>query len=67
MCDAGCVAAFLTIGAYADWLGVAPNASALLPPLLNLLTMGLSIPEDPAAAAALAFKHVCDGKKFTLL
>lgn len=65
--DTGCFAAFLTIGAYADWLGVAPNAPVLLPPLLNLLTMGLAIPEDPAAAAALAFKHVCDGNKNSIL
>ncbi|KAI5076843.1 hypothetical protein GOP47_0008908 [Adiantum capillus-veneris] len=51
---------FLTIAAYADWLGVAPSASSLLPHLLNLLATGFSIPDDPAAAAALAFKHVCD-------
>ena len=54
---------FLTIGAFADWLGVAPSAPALLPEILNLLTKGLTIPEDPAAAAALTFKHVCDSKK----
>lgn len=52
--------AYLTVGAFADWLGVAPSAPALLPSLLQLLTNGLTIPEDPAAAAALAFRHVCD-------
>lgn len=59
--------AFLTIGAFADWLGVAPSAPSLLPSLLNLLTRGLAIPEDPAAAAALAFKHVCDACRNALV
>ncbi len=55
-------AASLTIAAYADWLGSAASAHALLPMLLQLLTNALSAPEDACAAAALAIKHICDGE-----
>ncbi|KAH7433967.1 hypothetical protein KP509_07G095100 [Ceratopteris richardii] len=58
--------AYLTIGAYADWLGVASSSLSLLPSLLELLTGGFSIAGDPAAAAALAFKHVCDACRNSL-
>ncbi|KAH9568191.1 hypothetical protein CY35_03G065200 [Sphagnum magellanicum] len=50
----------LTIAAFADWLGSAASARALLPMLLQLLTNALSAPEDACAAAALAIKHICD-------
>ncbi len=55
-------AASLTIAAFADWLGSAASARALLPMLLQLLTNALSAPEDACAAAALAIKHICDGE-----
>lgn len=50
----------LTIGAYSKWLDSSPNGLSSLPPLVDILMNGMSMSEDTAAAAALAFRHVCD-------
>ena len=52
----------LTVGAYSEWIEAAPEASSLLPNLLNLLTMSLSVGEEASSAAALALKHICTGE-----
>jgi len=52
----------LTIGAYSKWLDLSPNGLSTLPPLVDILMNGMSLSEDTAAAAALAFRHICDGK-----
>ncbi|KAJ3682345.1 hypothetical protein LUZ60_014918 [Juncus effusus] len=53
-----------TIGAYSKWI----NASemSILPPLVNVLTSGMSSSEDSATSAAVAFKYICEDcrKKF---
>ncbi|XP_051116858.1 transportin MOS14 isoform X2 [Andrographis paniculata] len=53
----------LTIGAYSKWLDTAPSGLSFLPPLIDILVGGMSISEDTAAAAALAFRHICDDCK----
>ncbi|XP_024544223.1 transportin MOS14 [Selaginella moellendorffii] len=50
----------LTVGAFADWLGAFQSSKTLLPTLLEMLIGALCVGESPAAAAALALKHVCD-------
>lgn len=56
----GIVSACLTIGAYSTWLNTATELS-ILAPIIETLTRGMSTSEDSAAAAALAFRHVCAG------
>ncbi|XP_012852980.1 PREDICTED: transportin-3 [Erythranthe guttata] len=53
----------LVIGAYAKWLDGAPSGLSFLPPLIDILVSGMSISEETAAAAALAFRHICDDCK----
>lgn len=53
----------LIIGAYSKWLDAAPSGPSFLPPLIDILVSGMSISEDTAAAAALAFRHICDDCK----
>ncbi|XP_071710316.1 transportin MOS14-like isoform X1 [Rutidosis leptorrhynchoides] len=50
----------LTIGAYSKWLDAAPNGPSFLPSVIDILVSGMSMSEDSAAAAALAFRHICD-------
>ncbi|XP_010663227.1 transportin MOS14 isoform X2 [Vitis vinifera] len=50
----------LTIGAYSKWLDAAPGGLSIFPSVIDILMSGMSISEDSAAAAALAFKHICD-------
>ncbi|KAG2679073.1 hypothetical protein I3760_11G033900 [Carya illinoinensis] len=50
----------LTIGAYSKWLDSASNGLSILPSLIDILMSGMGTSEDSAAAAALAFKHICD-------
>ncbi|KAL9270842.1 Transportin MOS14-like protein [Drosera capensis] len=49
-----------TIGAYSKWLDASPSGLSMLPSLVDILMSGMSISEDTAAAAALAFRHICD-------
>lgn len=49
----------LTIGAYSKWLDASPNGVSALPSLIDILMNGMSTSEDTAAAAALAFRHIC--------
>ncbi|XP_042036286.1 transportin MOS14-like isoform X1 [Salvia splendens] len=51
------------IGAYSKWLDTAPSGPSFLSPLINILVSGMSISEDTAAAAAVAFRHICDDCK----
>ncbi|XP_008802144.2 transportin MOS14 isoform X2 [Phoenix dactylifera] len=55
-----------TIGAYSKWIDAAPVELSILPPVVDVLTRGMSASEDSAAAAALAFKYICEdcSKKF---
>ncbi|KAL2254002.1 UNVERIFIED_CONTAM: Transportin MOS14, partial [Sesamum indicum] len=50
----------LIIGAYSKWLDAAPSGLSFLPPLIDILVSGMSISEETASAAALAFRHICD-------
>ncbi|XP_048500147.1 transportin MOS14 isoform X2 [Beta vulgaris subsp. vulgaris] len=50
----------LTIGAYSKWLDSSSNGLSILPSLVDILMGGMSTSEDTAAAAALAFRHICD-------
>ncbi|MCL7027533.1 hypothetical protein MKW94_003657 [Papaver nudicaule] len=50
----------LTIGAYSKWLDTSPNGLPVLPSVIEILMSGMSASEDSAAAAALAFRHICD-------
>lgn len=52
----------LTIGAYSKWLDSAPSGLSILPSVIEILMSGMGTSEDSAAAAALAFRHICDGK-----
>ncbi|XP_073000686.1 transportin MOS14 [Typha latifolia] len=56
-----------TIGAYSKWIDSAPVELSILPPLVDILTRGMSASEDCAAAAAVAFKYICEDcrKKFS--
>lgn len=56
----------LTIGAYSKWLKDAPSGSSFLSSVVNILMCGMSTSEDSAAAAALAFRHVCDDCRIKL-
>ncbi|KAG6485484.1 transportin MOS14-like [Zingiber officinale] len=49
-----------TVGAYSKWIDVAPVELSILPPLVGILTKGMSASEDCAAAAAVAFKYICE-------
>ncbi|KAH7550395.1 hypothetical protein JRO89_XS13G0184600 [Xanthoceras sorbifolium] len=51
----------LTIGAYSRWLDAASSDPSILASVLGILTSGMGTSEDSAAAAALAFRHICDG------
>ncbi|XP_073272248.1 transportin MOS14 isoform X1 [Primulina huaijiensis] len=51
------------VGAYSKWLDSSPSGLSFLPPLIDILVGGMSISEDTAAAAALAFRHICDDCK----
>ncbi|KAL1553533.1 Transportin mos14, variant 2 [Salvia divinorum] len=53
----------LVIGAYSKWLDAAPSGSSFLSPLINILVNGMSVSEDTAAVAAVAFRHICDDCK----
>ncbi|KAL6549358.1 Transportin mos14 [Orobanche hederae] len=53
----------LMIGAYSKWLDAAPSGLSFLPLLIDILVSGMSISEDTAAAAAVAFRHICDDCK----
>lgn len=53
----------LTIGAYSKWLDAASNGFSYLPTLIDILVRGMSMCEDSAAAAALAFRHICNDCK----
>ncbi|KAL9434306.1 hypothetical protein AB3S75_029024 [Citrus x aurantiifolia] len=50
----------LTIGAYSKWFDAASSDPSILASVLSILTSGMSTSEDTAAAAALAFRHICD-------
>ncbi|QCD80913.1 transportin MOS14 [Vigna unguiculata] len=50
----------LTIGAYSKWLDSASCGLSVLPSVLDILMNGMGTSEDCAAAAALAFRHICD-------
>lgn len=56
------MAVCLVIGAYSKWLDTAPSGPSFLSPLINILVSGMGVSEDTAAAASLAFRHICDGK-----
>ncbi|CAD5196469.1 transportin MOS14 [Musa acuminata AAA Group] len=49
-----------TIGAYSKWIDAAPVELSILPPLVDILTKSMSASEDSAAAAAVAFKYICE-------
>lgn len=51
----------LTIGAYSKWLDSASCGLSILPSVLDILMNGMGTSEECAAAAALAFRHICDG------
>lgn len=50
----------LTIGAYSKWLDSASIGPSILPSLIDTLLGAMGTSEDSAAAAALAFRHICD-------
>ncbi|KAE8124129.1 hypothetical protein FH972_019038 [Carpinus fangiana] len=50
----------LSIGAYSKWLDSASIGPSILPSLIEILMSGMGTSEDSAAAAALAFRHICD-------
>lgn len=49
-----------TIGAYSKWINAAPIELGILPPLIDILTRGMSLSESSSTAAALAFKYICE-------
>lgn len=51
----------LTIGAYSKWLDAALDGLPLLSSVVKVLMRGMGTSEDSAAAAAVAFRHICDG------
>ncbi|KAJ6411653.1 hypothetical protein OIU84_008270 [Salix udensis] len=51
----------LTIGAYSNWLDAATDGFPLLSSVIKVLLSGMDKSEDSAAAAAVAFRHICDG------
>nr|KJB08401.1 hypothetical protein B456_001G079800 [Gossypium raimondii] len=50
----------LIVGAYSKWLDAAPSGFSKLPLVIDILMSGMRTSEDSAAAAALAFRHICD-------
>ncbi|KAF5734726.1 ARM repeat superfamily protein isoform 2 [Tripterygium wilfordii] len=50
----------LTIGAYSKWLDAASSKICILPTVIDILMRGMGTSEDSAAAAAMAFRHICD-------
>ncbi|XP_015581100.1 transportin MOS14 [Ricinus communis] len=50
----------LTIGAYSKWLSAASDGLPLLSSVMRILMHGMGTSEDSAAAAAVAFRHICD-------
>ncbi|CAI0549560.1 unnamed protein product [Linum tenue] len=50
----------LTMGAYSRWLDAASDGLALLSSVIKVLLRGMGTSEESAAAAALAFRHICD-------
>ncbi|XP_038687889.1 transportin MOS14-like isoform X2 [Tripterygium wilfordii] len=50
----------LTIGAYSKWLDAASSKISILPTVIDILMRGMGTSEDSAAAAAMAFRHICD-------
>ncbi|KAG2293291.1 hypothetical protein Bca52824_039960 [Brassica carinata] len=52
--------ACLLVGAYSKWLNAAPASVSILPSIIRILMSGMGASEDCAAAAALAFRHICD-------
>lgn len=60
------ISACLLVGAYSKWLNAAPASVSILPSIIGILMSGMGASEDCAAAAALAFRHICDGIVFTL-
>ncbi|KAK9278154.1 hypothetical protein L1049_027713 [Liquidambar formosana] len=48
-----------TIGAYSKWLDASSSGLSVLPSVIDILMSGMSTSEDSAAAAALAFRHIC--------
>ncbi|XWS48098.1 hypothetical protein CRYUN_Cryun13aG0043800 [Craigia yunnanensis] len=52
----------LIIGAYSKWLDAAPSGFSKLPLVIDILMNSMRTSEDSAAAAALAFRHICDGQ-----
>ncbi|GLU12266.1 hypothetical protein SLE2022_289610 [Rubroshorea leprosula] len=50
----------LIIGAYSKWLDAAPSGFSKLPLVIDILMSGMRLSEDSAAAAALAFRHICE-------
>ena len=61
MCICKNLSVCLIIGAYSKWLDAAPSGFSKLPSLIDILMSGMRTSEDSAAAAALAFRHICDG------
>lgn len=55
------VSVCLTIGAYSKWLDAASSGLSILPLVIDILLSGMGTSEDSAAAASLAFRHLCDG------
>lgn len=55
------VSVCLTIGAYSKWLDAASSGLSILPLVIDILLSGMGTSEDSAAAAARAFRHLCDG------
>lgn len=51
----------LTIGAYSKWLDAASDGLPLLSSVMKILMHGMGTSEDSAAAAAVAFRHICNG------
>ncbi|KAJ6970394.1 transportin MOS14-like [Populus alba x Populus x berolinensis] len=50
----------LTIGAYSKWFDASSDGFPLLSSVIKVLLSGMSKSEDSAAAAAVAFRHICD-------
>ncbi|PKA55080.1 hypothetical protein AXF42_Ash003717 [Apostasia shenzhenica] len=49
-----------TIGAYSKWISSSPVEHPILPPLVEILTRGMSTSEEAATAATIAFKYICE-------
>ena len=50
-----------TVVAYSKWLDASSSGQSILPSVIDILMSGMSTSEDSAAAAALAFRHICAG------